>query len=303
MTTVLCTTLTNEALATRLADGLMDGEHHLPLSAAGAFEAEPPLWRFEAWFTEAPDLGDFTMTGRRLLGPDFDQLRFDFKQVDDADWVAIALEDLPPVRAGRFVVHGEHDRHKLRPNEIGLEIEASLAFGTGHHPTTLGCLLAIDHWLKQQRRRKGARIKTASRRMLDVGTGTGVLALAFAKAAKADAIAGDLDREAVRIAGENAAKAGMAWRVGVVEAAGTAHPLIRFNGPYPLIVANILASPLMRLAPALHNANERGGTLILSGLLAWQARPVAARYQAQGYRLACRRIIGDWATLVLVRQD
>ena len=298
MTTILITALISENLATRLADALMEGEHHLPVSAAGAFEAEPPLWRFEAWFSEAPDLGEFNLTGRRILGSAFDAIAFDVRQVDDADWVAIALEDLPPVRAGRFVIHGEHDRYKVRPNEIAIEIEASLAFGTGHHPTTLGCLRAIDDWLRTPRGRQRQR---TSPMLLDVGSGTGILALAFARAARSQAIAGDLDHEAVRIARENAAKAGQRWQVAVVEAAGTAHPLMRYNRPYPLVVANILAGPLMRLAPELFRATAPGGSLILSGLLAWQARMVAARYRAQGYTLEKRHIIGEWATLVLKR--
>ena len=302
MPVVLVTTLTSEDIATRLADGLMEGLHHLPVQAAGAFEAEPPLWRFEAWFKEAPDLGDFALTGQRLLGPEFATLHFDHKLVDDTDWVAKSLEDLPPVRAGRFVVHGAHDRHKLRPNDLGLEIEASLAFGTGHHPTTLGCLLAIDQWLKQRTARKAIHAKGHRPTMLDIGSGTGVLALAFTKGAKAQAIAGDLDVEAVRIASENVAKAGLNGDIAVVLAAGTHHPLIRWNAPYPLVVANILAGPLMRLAPAFARVTQPGGTLILSGLLAWQARSIAARYQSQGYALARRRILGDWATLELVKR-
>lgn len=302
MPSTLFTALASEHLATRLADGLMEGEHHLPVTAAGAFESDPPLWRFEAWFSQAPDLGDFTITGRRLLGNDFDQLRFDIKQIDDADWVAIALEDLPPVRAGRFVVYGAHDRHKRRPNEIGLEIEASLAFGTGHHPTTLGCLLAIDRWIKTRNRPKGTRSFKDPSAMLDVGTGTGLLALAFVKARQGQAIAGDLDVEAVRIARENATKAGCQREMAVVKASGTNHPLMRFNAPFPLVVANILAGPLMRLAPALQRATQSGGTLILSGLLAWQAHGIAARYQSQGFRLLRRHVMGDWATLVLIKK-
>lgn len=302
MPTTLITGLMSEAHATRLADVLMEGEHHLPLSAAGAFEAEPPLWRFEAWFTEAPDLGDFAMTGERILGAEFASLRFDHKQIEDADWVAKSLEDLPPVRAGRFVVYGAHDRHKIRPNEYGLEIEASLAFGTGHHPTTLGCLHAIGLWLKQERRAKGQRRIAEPPTILDVGTGTGVLALAFAKARKAQGIAGDLDADSVRIAAENAVKSGAQARVAVVEASGTAHPLMRYNSPYPLVVANILAGPLMRLAPSLHRAVAAPGTLILSGILAWQARGVRARYLAQGFRLSRQLNIGDWSTLILEKK-
>lgn len=302
MPTILITGLMSEALATRLADALMEGEHHLPLSAAGAFEAEPPLWRFEAWFTEAPDLGDFTQTGERILGAEFASLRFDHKQVEDADWVAKSLEDLPPVRAGRFVIFGAHDRHKIRANEWALEIEASLAFGTGHHPTTLGCLHAISDWIKTRQNRKGPRRADHRSTILDVGTGTGILAIAVAKALKMDALAGDLDEDSVRIARENAQKAGVDAQLAVVKAAGTAHPLMRFNRPYPLVIANILAGPLLKLAPAFHEATAPAGTLILSGLLTWQARSIIGRYGAQGFTLVRKYAIGDWSTLVFVRR-
>ena len=119
MPVVLVTTLTSEDIATRLADGLMEGLHHLPVQAAGAFEAEPPLWRFEAWFKEAPDLGDFALTGQRLLGPAFATLHFDHKLVDDTDWVAKSLEDLPPVRAGRFVVHRTNVKMRFQRTAVG----------------------------------------------------------------------------------------------------------------------------------------------------------------------------------------
>jgi ribosomal protein L11 methyltransferase len=236
---------------------------------------------------------------RRLLGPEADRVRFEHKTVDATDWVAKSLDDLPPVRAGRFVVHGAHDRAKLRPNEIGIEIEASMAFGTGHHATTAGCLAALDLWAKRARAagRKGPRQRAPA--MLDVGTGTGVLAIAAAKAARTRAVAGDNDREAVRIALENAKAAGVASLVTVVEAAGTRHPAVRAGAPYGLMVANILMAPLIAIAGELAAVARPGGTLILSGLLAWQARAVEAAYLARGFRRARRTLIGDWATLQL----
>lgn len=304
MPTTLLTALTSESIATTLADRLMQGEHHLPLSAVGAFEQEPPYWRFEAWFAETPDLGDVAMTVRGILGTAADALRFEQKLIDDTDWVAKSLEDLPPVKAGRFVIHGAHDRHKVRANDIAVEIEATLAFGTGHHGTTLGCLLALERHCGHVRatRRKGARRSQRRPAMLDVGTGTGVLALCVAKALKVAAFAGDLDAEAVRVARENVKVAGLAHSVRVVAAPGTRHAEIRRNTPYPLVVANILAGPLVAIAPELTTATARGGTLILSGLLAWQARRVAGAYLARGFRLKARRQIGDWTTLVLVKR-
>jgi ribosomal protein L11 methyltransferase len=297
--THLVTALMAEALATKLADALMEGEHHLDVAAAGAFEQAPPDWRFEAWFEAAPDGGEWTATVRRLLGPAADDVRFEHRTVDGTDWVAKSLDDLPPVRAGRFVVHGAHDRAKVRPNEIGVEIEASMAFGTGHHATTAGCLRALDLWAKRARasHRKGPRRRSPV--MLDVGTGTGVLAIAAAKAARLRAVAGDNDREAVRIARENAKAAGVAGLVTVVEAAGTRHAAIRARAPYGLVVANILMGPLIAIAGELAAVTRPRGTLILSGLLAWQARAVEAAYLARGFRRVRRILIGDWATLEL----
>src|ERR1044072_4339722 len=121
--TVLVTALMPEALARKLADVLMEGEHHLAIGAAGAFEQAPPDWRFEAWFEEAPDLGELTATVRRILGADADKFTFEHKEIADTDWVAKGEEELPPVRAGRFVVHGAHARARLRPNDIGIEVE------------------------------------------------------------------------------------------------------------------------------------------------------------------------------------
>lgn len=303
MAVALVTALAPEAIAVRLADTLMEGEHHLPVTAAGAFEQEPPHWRFEAWFEGVPDLSDLKMTVRSILGPTADSLVFEVKTIDEKDWVAKSLEDLPPVRAGRFVVHGAHDRHKLRENEIGLEIEASMAFGTGHHGTTLGCLLALDRWVAVERvtARKGARRTGERVAVIDVGTGTGVLALAVAKASARRGVAGDLDPESVRIARENAGIAGVASRVRIVPAAGMAHATLRAAAPAPLVVANILANPLVMLSRDLSRAVAPRGRLILSGLLRWQARRVEAAYRVNGLVLARRRLIGDWATLEFTR--
>jgi ribosomal protein L11 methyltransferase len=303
MTTTLVTALALERVAVRLADALMEGEHHLPVTAAGAFEQEPPNWRFEAWFETTPDLSDLLVTARALIGAEADALAFDVKVIDEKDWVAKSLEDLPPVRAGRFVVHGAHDRHKLRENEIGLEIEASMAFGTGHHGTTLGCLLALDAWVARERvtMRRGPRRLGERVTIVDVGTGTGVLALAVAKALGRRGVAGDIDPEAVRIARENARLAGVASRVAIVPAAGLAHPALRAAVPAPLVVANILANPLVALSRDLSRAVAPGGLLVLSGLLRWQARRVEAAYRAHGLVISRRRLIGDWAALELRR--
>lgn len=207
----------------------------------------------------------------------------------DADWLAMALSGLPPVRAGRFFVFGAHDRGRIPVNAIELRIEAGAAFGTGHHGTTTGCLIAFDALLKARRFGK----------VLDVGAGTGVLAIAAAVTGSAVAVGTDIDPVSVRIARENA-RINEA-RARFVHANGLAHRLVAGQAPYDLVFANILARPLVRLAPEIRRALRRGGLAILSGLLRSQERQVRAAYLAQGFRVA-RRIHRDaWTTLVMRR--
>jgi ribosomal protein L11 methyltransferase len=296
MPTLLITAELPENTAVKLADKLMEGEHFLPISAAGAFEAAPPLWRFEAWSTKPIDKADFLQTARNLTG-DKKLTGFFYRQVNEQNWVKKSLDDLPPVRAGRFVIFGAHDRDKGRANEIGVEIEASLAFGTGHHPTTLGCLLELDRWCKT------ARITPASKPVfLDVGTGTGILALSAAKALPLCAIASDLDKNAIEVAGRHRKLAGLDRKLCLVQAQGTHHRLIKDNAPYPIVIANILAEPLVKLAPHLARVTAHNGTLILSGLLNWQARRVMAAYIAQNFKLFRRHSINEWMTLVFKKR-
>ncbi|WP_238185019.1 50S ribosomal protein L11 methyltransferase, partial [Methylobacterium trifolii] len=180
--------MTDEASARAMTDLL--GEMFDPTdTAVAAFEAEDGVtWRLEAYFADAPDEDFVRGLIRPVIGAEADAA--EFRTIDQQDWVRASLEGLKPVRAGRFLVHGSHDRETVRPNDLAIEIEAALAFGTGHHGTTLGCLRALVAVLK---RRRPARI-------LDVGTGTGILAFAAAKALRTRVIAGDLDREAVRTA-------------------------------------------------------------------------------------------------------
>ena len=295
MPTLLITAELPEKTATRLADALMEGEHFLPISAAGAFAAAPPLWRFEAWSARPIDKSDFLKTARRLTN-DNKLGGFLYRHLDDRDWVKKSLDDLPPVRAGRFVIFGGHDRDKGRANEIGVEIEASIAFGTGHHPTTLGCLLELDCWCKNPHLRKNGYT------LLDIGTGTGILALAAAKHLPLTAIASDLDPDAIEVARRHRKRAGLERKVKLVQARGTQHKLIEQNALYPLIIANILAEPLTRLAPGIAKIAARNGTLILSGILNWQARPVISAYTAQNFALLRRRTINEWMTLVFKKR-
>jgi ribosomal protein L11 methyltransferase len=207
------------------------------------------------------------------------------------DWVRRSLEGLPPVRAGRFFLHGAHDRAKRRASGISIEIDAGTAFGTGHHGTTAGCLLALDRLLKQG---KPARI-------LDVGTGSGVLAIAAARALYCRVIASDIDPQAVSVTRANARLNQTANHIHAVEATGLRHPIIRKAAPYDLIFANILARPLLALAGGLAAALAGGGTVVLSGLTRDQRREVAAAYRNRGLIPLPPFYLGNWATLVFTK--
>jgi ribosomal protein L11 methyltransferase len=207
------------------------------------------------------------------------------------DWVRQSLEGLAPVAAGRFFLHGAHDRARRRAGGLSLEIDAGTAFGTGHHGTTEGCLVALDRLLKRR----------TPRRILDVGCGTGVLAIAAARATLRPALASDIDPEAVRVTLENARLNGVKPRIRSVVAAGLGHPVIAAGAPYDLIFANILARPLVALATGLARVLAPGGHLILSGLTLDQSRWIEATYRARGLALAARIRRGNWVSLVLTR--
>jgi ribosomal protein L11 methyltransferase len=204
------------------------------------------------------------------------------------DWVRQSLEGLAPVTAGRFFLHGAHDRHRRPAGGIALEIDAGTAFGTGHHGTTEGCLRALDRILK---RRSPAGI-------LDVGCGTGVLAIAAARAAGRPALASDIDPEAVRVTLANAALNGVKPLIRSLAAAGLSHPVIAGQAPYDLIFANILARPLVALSTGLSRVLAPGGALILSGLTIDQMRWIEATYRSRGLVLSSRIRRGNWTTLV-----
>jgi len=215
-----------------------------------------------------------------------------FDTIDETDWVAASLQGLNPVAAGRFVVHGRHDRARVAVNRIGVEIEAALAFGTGHHGTTRGCLLALDRLIKARR----------PRGILDVGTGSGVLAIAAAKACRRPVLASDIDRSAVQVATQNARANRIVSFVDAILADGVLDRRVRSRAPYDLVFANILLHPLKRLAAPLARLTAPRGLIVLSGLLGSQANAALAVYRLQGLALEHRIGLDGWATLVLRRR-
>jgi ribosomal protein L11 methyltransferase len=278
------------AKATSLLLGeLLDAEN----TAVSAFEADDgKTWAVEVYFAREPDeeaMRSLVEMALSSQGAAFGPIRF--AALDQRDWVQNSLEGLAPVRAGRFVVHGAHDRGKVRPHEIAIEIEAALAFGTGHHGTTRGCLLAIDGLLK---RRRPAQV-------IDVGTGTGVLAIAMAKRLRRQVAAGDIDPVATETARSNARHNGAGPWLRPVTARGVAHPALSRARAFDVTVANILARPLRLLAPALAHITAMRGVLILSGLLERDVPGVLTAYRAQGFTLVRRTLLDGWATLILRR--
>ncbi len=213
------------------------------------------------------------------------------EQLPDIDWIAKSLEGLAPVRAGRFIVHGGHDRDKVRFGDLGIEIEAGQAFGTGHHGTTAGCLEMIEQVVRRERPMKA----------LDLGTGSAVLAIAVAKLARIPVLATDIDPVATRVAAENVALNGQTRLVTCITATGFRHAGMAQSAPFDLIIANILARPLMKLAPEMARHLAIGGSVILSGILASQRRAVIAAYVNQGF--AHKRTIwrNGWVTIHLTR--
>jgi ribosomal protein L11 methyltransferase len=280
---------TDERSARALTDLL--GEVFDPAeTAVAAFETEDGhSWLLEAYFASEPDQAAIRDLARPIVGETVDAAVFE--TLAQKDWVKSSLEGLRPVRAGRFLVHGAHDRHERRVNDLAIEIEAALAFGTGHHGTTKGVLLALARQLARRR----------PRHVLDVGTGTGILAFAAAKALKRPVTAGDIDRVAVDVAKANARLNGIGDLVRFYAAPGVRHGLAGRTRHFDLVLANILARPLVRLAPALARVLAADGVLIVSGLLARDVRQVAAAYAAQGLALLRRSELEGWATLEFKR--
>jgi ribosomal protein L11 methyltransferase len=280
------TTLPGEDAAHDLADAMERMEPEP--TGVGVFEIEDGsgLWEVGAYFLEQPD-----GVMLEVLATAFGAKPFALSELPEVDWVAHVRRELSPVDAGRFFVFGSHDADKVPAGRVPLQIEATVAFGTGHHGTTLGCLLAFDRLLT-------AGVRPA--RVLDVGCGTAVLAMAAAATLpEALVIASDIDQVAVDVAEANVSINGLEGRVECLEAAGLDHARIRAAGPFDLVFANILKGPLIELAPGIANQLATGGRAILSGLLSVQADSVMAAYVASGLVLNSRDDIGEWSTLVL----
>jgi ribosomal protein L11 methyltransferase len=257
-------------------------------AVCAAFEGDGGQWQVAIHFATGADQDALRALVARAAG-DTAAHALTFHQVAEIDWVAQSLAGLKPVRAGRFIVHGAHDRARIPVNAIGIEIEAALAFGTGHHGTTRGCLLALDALAKRRR----------ARRALDVGTGSGVLAIAAAKIFRTPVLASDIDRIAVQAARANVRLNGAANFITLRRATGTQNPAITQQAPYDLIFANILLAPLARLAVPLARLSRAGAVIVLSGLLPGHANAVLAIYRAQSLVLERRILLDGWATLVL----
>jgi ribosomal protein L11 methyltransferase len=258
--------------------------------AVGLTDIGGRRWRVEIHFADAAEKDAVREAVLAAAGAEA-AAELKFGAVDAADWVRQSLAGLQPVAAGRFVVHGAHDRARVPPNRIGIEIEAALAFGTGHHGTTRGCLLALDAICKRTRR--------APMRVLDVGTGSGVLAMAAARALHAPVLATDIDAFAVQAARANVRHNRAGDLVAVLRADGVGARTIRTWAPYDLIFANILLGPLKRIATSLRGLVAPGGRLVLSGILPAQANAVIAAYRPLA--LQSRLDVDGWTTLVLVR--
>ena len=270
-----------EAAAVSLdSDPLLEGATYSILEE----DEDKGIWRIDAFPNDAEDARGIEA---RLKA--HDGLTVKVEKLADADWLAMSLSGLPPVRAGRFFVYGAHDEGIVPNNTVNLKIDAGAAFGTGHHGTTVGCLIAFDELLKKER----------FERVLDVGCGTGVLAIAAAKTGSKVAVGTDIDQPSVRIANENA-RLNMA-DARFVHAFGLNDRKVRQHGPYDLVFANILAPPLVSLSQDIKNALSLGGVAILSGLLRTQERRVSAAALSRGFVLE-RRIHRDaWSALVLRR--
>lgn len=258
-------------------------------TGVGVFEIEDGTgtWEIGGYFTEAPDLA-----GLALLATMHAAKQFVVSELPDTDWVAKVRRELTPVEAGRFFVYGSHDADKVPEGTEPLLIEAAMAFGTGHHGTTLGCLRALDRL---------ANDGFVGDSVADIGCGTAVLAMGAARIWPGPVIASDIDEVAVEVAEVNVKANDLEGKVICLEATGFDHPTLAERAPFDLVFANILKAPLIDLAPSLTGSLRDGGYAILSGILNEQADEVVAVYAENNTSVAYREEIGEWTTLTLTK--
>jgi ribosomal protein L11 methyltransferase len=276
----------DDALLTRVAEAL--DMLQPPCDAISLFEVDEDaqIWSLSAYFEAKPD----EATIRAHLAPyGFSDLAFTIEALPDEDWVTTGLKDLKPVIGGRYQLYGNHDAHRMAANINNIEMNAGQAFGTGHHGTTKGCLQALDRLLGLYQ----------FDNVLDLGTGTGILAIAAAKTLRAPVLASDIDPISVEVSNENAKLNSVFPYVLNVQGVGFDNPYIRKAAPFDLIIANILAGPLKHLAPEMRKHCMSGGLVLLSGILAAQANSVIASYRSHGFVLQKRSLLNGWATLIL----
>ncbi len=282
------TTLTGRENAEKLGGAM---ERLIPEpTGVGVFEMEDGsgLWEIGGYFTETPDEAALA-----VLAVAFGAKPFAVSELPDVDWVAKVKRELSPVVAGRFFVYGSHDADKVPADCEPLLIEAAMAFGTGHHGTTLGCLKGLDRLVGEG---------FVGQKVADLGCGTAVLAMAAARIWPDTVLASDIDEVAVDVAKANVAANDLVGRVNCVEAAGFDHEALQAMAPFDLIFANILKAPLVMLAPEMGQNIGAGGHAILSGILNEQADDVVAAYDTSGFDVHTREEIGEWTTLTLTRR-
>jgi ribosomal protein L11 methyltransferase len=279
----------SETVAGEVLEALSNlfGEEDYAIATQEVDEANE-IWEASIYMT-ADQEAEIAERFADLVKADFPELSVEREVLPDIDWISKSLEGLKPVRAGRFLVHGSHDSDKVKANDIGILIEAGQAFGTGHHGTTAGCLTMIGDVLKSRRVRNA----------LDLGTGSGVLAIAAHHLAKIPVVATDIDPVAVRVACDNVRINGITDGVRLATAPGFHHAIFREHGPFDLIIANILARPLMKLAPELVQHLADHGTVVLSGILAAQRWKVIAAYNSAGLKHMRTTWLNGWVTIEL----
>lgn len=272
--------------AERLSDIIAEMDPS-PASAVSVEEASRVAWSLDAFCVDET----LAKEAAALIEREAPGAQVSIQKLEDKDWVAVSLAGLPAVHAGPFVVAGWHELAHLEGGRIPIWIEAGPAFGTGHHGTTKGCMQALALELARKR----------PRRVLDIGTGSGVLALGAVKRGVTYALGTDMDKESIRIAHENRKNNKAGRKLKLLHARGAGHHAIRSGAPYDLVLANILAKPLVSLAPEIAKLVAPGGRVILSGLLTHQEPQVKAAYAGRGFTLKHRRRLNGWSTLVYQR--